>query len=118
MTAAAAALRDAGLSRDVAAVAAEAEAVVAMVERDPEDLRRVRRLISVYLVGARDATMRFAQLSEEARDAEASAAFRSTMRDIAGHMARNRKAIEGGERVALDVEIEVLRDRLRMENTR
>jgi hypothetical protein len=118
MTGAAAGLGDAALSAQIRDVAQEAEAVVAMVERDPDDLRRVRRLISVYLVGARDATVRYAQTAERARDEDARATFLSTMDDIAGHMRRNREAIEGGERVALDVEIEVLRDRLRMETGR
>jgi hypothetical protein len=115
MTDAAAGLGDAELSAKVRAVAAEAEAVVRLVERDPMDLRKVRRLLSVYLVGARDATVRYARTPEGARDAEARAAFLKLLDDLAGHVRRNRTAIEAGGRVALDVEIEVLQDRLKME---
>jgi hypothetical protein len=116
MTAAAQEIGDAELAAEVRKVAEEAEAVVRLVERDPMDLRRVRRLLSVYLVGAHDATMRYAQTAESARDESARAEFLSLLDDLAEHVRRNRVAIESGARVALDVEIEVLRDRLKMES--
>ncbi len=108
-------LRDPELRARVGRLAGEAEALLDEVARDPTDVRRARRLLSVYLVGARDAAVKYAQTVERGRDEEARAAYLALLDDLEGHVARSRKALTADERTALDVEIEVLRDRLKME---
>jgi hypothetical protein len=115
MTRAAAAFGDRTLEERVAALAASAEQTLAMIERDPRDLRRARRFRAVYLVGARDATVRFAQAWTHARDPDARAEYEALLTDLETHFAAHRDTLALDDRTALDVEIEVLRDRLRLE---
>jgi hypothetical protein len=114
MTAAAGRLGDRALAARVGRLAASAEETVARLERDPGDLRMARRFLAVYLVGARDATVKAAQ-TDIARDAEARAGFESLLNDLETHFAAHRDRLSEGDRAALDVEIAVLRDRLRLE---
>ena len=115
MTGAVAPLRDRELSDRVDRLAKEAEALLDMIERDPSDIRRARRLLSVYLVGARDAAVKYAQTVQNGADPEARAEYLALLSDLETHVAKSRAALSADERTALDVEIEVLRDRLRME---
>jgi hypothetical protein len=115
MTRAAAAFGDRALEGRVAALAASAEQTLAMIERDPRDLRRARRFLAVYLVGARDATVRFAQAWTQTRDPGARAEYEALLTDLETHFAAHRDTLMLEDRTALDVEIEVLRDRLRLE---
>jgi hypothetical protein len=115
MTRAAAAFGDRALEDRVAGLAASAEQTLAMIERDPRDLRRARRFLAVYLVGARDATVRFAQAWTQTRDPDARTAYEALLTDLETHFAAHRETLTLDDRTALDVEIEVLRDRLRLE---
>ncbi|MBM9594794.1 5-bromo-4-chloroindolyl phosphate hydrolysis family protein [Roseitranquillus sediminis] len=88
------------------------------VEEDPRDLSGVRRYLSVYLVGARDATVRFADLWSQRHDAQARADYVALLDDLEQTFAgRTRRLIELS-RTDLDVEIGVLRDRLEREGVR
>lgn len=115
MVAAAGHFNDLALSDRVAALAAEAEAVVAQLEREPGGLGRARRFLAVYLVGARDATVRYAQSWDENRDPETAARYAVLLEDLSTQFAEHRKALAAGDRTALEVEIDVLRDRLKLE---
>ncbi|MGF1658751.1 MAG: 5-bromo-4-chloroindolyl phosphate hydrolysis family protein [Rubrimonas sp.] len=115
MTGAIARTADRALQDRVAALAASAQEVLARIERDPRDLRRARRFLSVYLVGARDAAVKFARAWEESPDPLMRADYVALLDDLEGHFARHREELLLDDRTALDVEIEVLRDRLKME---
>jgi hypothetical protein len=115
MTRAAAGFGDRALEARVARLAAAAEEVVARIERDPRELRRARRFLSVYLVGARDATVKAAQAWAETRDWATIAGYARLLDDLESHFAAQRDALTIEDRTALDVEIEVLRDRLKLE---
>jgi hypothetical protein len=115
MTRAAAAFGDRRLEGRVARLAAAAEEVVGRIERDPRELRRARRFLSVYLVGARDATVKAAQAWAETRDWAAIAAYARLLDDLETHFGAQREALTSEDRTALDVEIAVLRDRLKLE---
>ncbi len=110
MTAAADSFGDRALSDRVRALAEGATAVIARLERSPGDLRRARRFLAVYLVGARDATVKFAQA--ESPDVDA---YRALLDDLEAHFSRHRETLMVESRADLDVEIAVLRDRLKME---
>ncbi len=115
MTRAAAEFGDRALSARVDALAAHAESVLARIERDPRDLRRARRFLSVYLVGARDATVKAAQAYADTRDPAAVAGYARLLDDLETHFAAQADALTQDDRTALDVEIAVLRDRLALE---
>ncbi len=115
MTQAARSIGDRALEDRVAALAEQAQATIARLENDPRDLRRARRFLSVYLVGARDATVKFAQAWSDGRDEAARARYLELLGDLETHFAQHRAELTENARTELDVEIEVLRDRLKME---
>ncbi len=85
------------------------------VEEDPRDLAAARKYLGVYLLGARDATSKYADLSAKSRDTKARADYLALLDDLEeGFAARNAKLLIA-DRTDLDVEIEVLRDRLSRE---
>ncbi|ADE86237.1 5-bromo-4-chloroindolyl phosphate hydrolysis family protein [Rhodobacter capsulatus] len=103
---------DARLTARTEAFAASARGLFRAVEDDPGDLTAARRYMTVYLQGARDAGVKFADLWAGNRDETARAAFESLLDDLeANFTARTRALLESG-REGLEIEIEVLRDRL------
>ena len=88
------------------------------VETDPRDLTAARRYLSVYLQGARDATVRFADLYARTRDAQARADWIALMDDLDTRFAERTEVLMKNDRTDLDVEIEVLRERLATEAPR
>ncbi|WBU63323.1 5-bromo-4-chloroindolyl phosphate hydrolysis family protein [Paracoccus aerodenitrificans] len=88
------------------------------VEEDPGDLAAARRYLGVYLMGARDATVKFADLYAHTRDQSAREDYERLLTDLEGNFAaRTRSLIEGG-RTDFDIEMQVLRDRLAREGVR
>jgi len=88
------------------------------VEEDPRDLSAARKYMGVYLMGAKDATVKFADLYARTRDAQARADYEALLDDLeAGIAAKTDKLLEDN-RTDLDVEIEVLRERLQREGVR
>lgn len=86
------------------------------VENDPRDLTSARKYLSVYLTGARDAAVKFADLYTHKRDPDARAEFESLLTDLETTFASRTQALLSDNRTDLDVEIAVLRDRLKLEN--
>ncbi|HET9067367.1 MAG TPA: 5-bromo-4-chloroindolyl phosphate hydrolysis family protein [Amaricoccus sp.] len=93
----------------------QAREVFRVVERDPRDLSRARTFLSVYLLGLRDATVKFADVWGRSRDAEARAAYESLLGDLEQSFATQRTHLLEDDRSALDIEIDVLRDRLKQD---
>lgn len=97
---------------------ATAHGLFRRVEASPGDVGAVRRYLGVYLLGARDATVKFADLYAQTRDPRTLADWESLLNDLEGDFAaRTRQLIEGG-RTDLDIEMAVLRDRLAREGVR
>ncbi|MCB2137255.1 MAG: 5-bromo-4-chloroindolyl phosphate hydrolysis family protein [Rhodobacteraceae bacterium] len=88
------------------------------VEEDPRDLTAARRYLGVYLMGARDATVKFADLWTRTRDPDARKAYEALLNDLEDNFARRTTALLADNRSDLDIEIEVLRDRLKREGVR
>lgn len=88
------------------------------VEEDPRDLTAARKWLSVYLLGARDATVKFADLYSRTRDAQAKADYIALLDDLEKGFADRTAKMLLDDRSDLDVEIEVLRDRLAREGVR
>lgn len=112
LRAAIARIDDARLMARTEAFAASARGLFRAVEDDPADLTAARRYMTVYLQGARDAGEKCADLWASRRDETARAAFESLLDDLeANFTARTRALLDSG-REGLEIEIEVLRDRL------
>lgn len=85
------------------------------VESDPGDLTAARKYLSVYLMGARDATVKFADAYARARDPKMRADYELLLTDLETTFAQRTQSLLSGSHTDLDVEIQVLRDRLKLE---
>ena len=85
------------------------------IEGDPGDLTAARKYLSIYLMGARDATVKFADVYARNRDAKARSDYEALLGDLATNFAARTKALLSNNNTDLDVEIAVLRDRLKLE---
>ncbi|EKE45465.1 hypothetical protein OCGS_0555 [Oceaniovalibus guishaninsula JLT2003] len=94
------------------AFAATARTMFRTVEDDPRDLTGARRWLGVYLQGARDATVKYADLVAARPDAPARAAYLSLLDDLETGFATRTQKMLTEDRGDLEIEIEVLRDRL------
>ncbi|NHB78162.1 5-bromo-4-chloroindolyl phosphate hydrolysis family protein [Rhodobacter calidifons] len=107
---------DRGLERRVDQFAATARGLFRTIESDPGDLTAARKYLSVYLMGARDATVKFADHYARSRDAAARADYESLLADLETTFAEKSKTFLTNSRTDLDVEIAVLRDRLKLDH--
>lgn len=94
---------------------AAARGLFRTVEQDPRDLTAARKYLSVYLMGARDATIKFSDLYAQNRDAKARTDYLALLDDLETTFAERSRTLLADNRTDLDVEIEVLRDRLKLE---
>jgi hypothetical protein len=106
---------DRALEGRIESLASTARDMFRTVEEDPRDLARARKFMGVYLKGARDATIKFADLYARNRDAAARTDYEALLKDLEQSFAAQREVLLLDDRSDLDVEIEVLRDRLKQE---
>ncbi len=92
-----------------------ARQVFRAVEEDPRDLPRARKFMTVYLMGARDATAKFADVYRNSSNAEARADYEALLTDLETSFSKHREELLLEDRSDLDIEIEVLRERLKQE---
>ena len=85
------------------------------IEADPGDLTAARKYLSVYLMGARDATVAFTDVFTRTRSATARTDYEALLTDLETNFAARTKALLSDSHTDLDVEIQVLRDRLKFE---
>ena len=107
--------RDRSLETRVDRFAETATALFRSVEADPGDLTAARKYLSVYLTGARDATVKFADAYAASRDAGIRADYEALLTDLETNFAQRTKAMLSNNHTDLDIEIAVLRDRLKLE---
>lgn len=86
------------------------------VESDPGDLTAARKFLSVYLQGAREATVKFADIYAHNRDAKARTDYEALLADLETTFAARTTALLANGHTDLDVEISVLRERLKYES--
>lgn len=118
LTGALAPLNDAKLEAQAETFADTARALFRQVEDDPRDLTAARKYLGVYLRGARDAARKFADHYPRSRDSQARDAFTALLDDLTDGFAQRTRAMMTDARSDLDVEIEVLRERLAREGVR
>ncbi|WP_071799064.1 5-bromo-4-chloroindolyl phosphate hydrolysis family protein [Natronohydrobacter thiooxidans] len=109
---------DRALSRRIEAFSANIRPLFRAVENDPRRLNSARRYLGVYLIGARDATVKFAELYARSRDAGARTEFEALLDDLESRFTLRREALLESDRTDLEIEIEVLRERLDREGLR
>jgi 5-bromo-4-chloroindolyl phosphate hydrolysis protein len=88
------------------------------VEEDPRDLTSARKYLSVYLMGARDATIKFADVYARTQDAQARTDYEALLDDLEQNFSARTRKMLLDDRSDLTVEIDVLRDRLQREGVR
>ncbi|WP_306152967.1 5-bromo-4-chloroindolyl phosphate hydrolysis family protein [Roseovarius sp. MMSF_3281] len=88
------------------------------VEEDPRDLTAARKYLSVYLLGAKDATVKFADIYSRNRDSAARQDYLTLLDDLEGNFAARTEKLLLDDRSDLTIEIDVLRDRLQREGIR
>jgi hypothetical protein len=107
--------RDRQLEARVDAFQATARDMFRTIEDDPRDLTAARKYLGVYLRGATEATAKFADLFARSRDAGARADYERLLDDLEANFAARTQQLLTDNRTDLDVEIEVLRERLARE---
>lgn len=95
-----------------------ARALFRTVENDPRDLTAARKYLSVYLLGARDAAVKYADLALRGANPAARADYMALLDDLQQNFAARTQGFLTDDRSDLTVEIEVLRDRLAREGLR
>ncbi len=85
------------------------------IENDPRDLRTARRYLGVYLQGARDATTKYVDLTARTPDEAAKADFTALLDDLEGNFTAKNQKLLVNSKDDLEIEIDVLRDRLQRE---
>jgi hypothetical protein len=93
----------------------QAREVFRAVEEDPRDLARARTFLSVYLLGLRDATVKFADLWGRSHDETAREGYEALLGDLEASFTTQRTHLLEDNRSDLDIEIEVLRERLQQD---
>lgn len=109
------ALRDRKLEGRVDAFQTVARKMIRTVEEDPRDLTAARKFLGVYLMGARDATVKFVDLYARNQDAEARTNYEALLDDLEVNFASKTEKMLLDDRSDMDIEINVLRDRLQRE---
>lgn len=109
------ALGDRALLVRVTAFQTAARKMIRTVEEDPRDLTGARKFLGVYLMGAKDATIKFVDLYRRSRDATARASYEELLGDLEQNFALRTQKMLLDDRSDMDIEIKVLRDRLHRE---
>lgn len=118
MTSAIARLNDRALTDRLRDFAGQVRPLLRAVENDPRHLGAARRYLGLYLSGAREATAKFADLYARNRDAGARADYLALLDDLQKNFAVRLATLATADRQALDIEMEVLRERLAREGVR
>jgi hypothetical protein len=111
-------LNDRRLTARVDGFQAKAREMCRTVENDPRDLTGARKYLGVYLLGARDASVKFAELYARGRDPQARKDYESLLDDLEQTFTARTERMLLDDRTDLDVEIGVLRERLEREGVR
>ncbi|WP_375692015.1 5-bromo-4-chloroindolyl phosphate hydrolysis family protein [Pseudooceanicola sp. LIPI14-2-Ac024] len=108
-------LRDRALSGRVAGFRDTATQMIRTVENDPRDLTAARRFLGVYLMGARDATVKFVEIYQRNHSQGARQSYEALLTDLEQNFAARTEKLLLDDRSDLTVEIDVLRERLQRE---
>jgi hypothetical protein len=108
-------MRDREIDARVGRLNATVREMIRLVEKDPRDLGRARRYLGVYLTGAEEATRKYAENRARLSDPKLHQDYLALLSDLEGSFARGKDMLLVDNRTDLEVEIEVLRERLGQE---
>lgn len=109
---------DRGMEKRVEQFQRTARELFRTVEEDPRDLTAARKYMGVYLRGAKDATVKFADIYARTGDAQARSDYAALLDDLEENFSARTRKMLLDDRSDLNVEIEVLRERLQREGVR
>jgi hypothetical protein len=89
--------------------------MIRTVEEDPRDLTAARKFLGVYLMGARDAAVKFSDIFARSQDRDARSNFMMLLTDLEESFGQKTQKLLLDNNANLSVEIDVLRDRLQRE---
>ncbi|MCV3273003.1 5-bromo-4-chloroindolyl phosphate hydrolysis family protein [Roseobacter sinensis] len=92
--------------------------LIRTVEDDPRDLTAARKYLGVYLLGARDASVKFADIYARNQDEKSRSDYLALLDDLEENFTNRTTKLMLDDHSDLTVEIEVLRDRLQREGVR
>lgn len=110
--------RDRQMESKVDAFQDVARDLIRTVEEDPRDLNAARKYLGVYLLGARDATSKFADIYSRTQDQKAREDYAQFLDEMTDNFAQRTRKLLIEDRTDLTIEIDVLRDRLAREGVR
>ena len=108
-------LRDREITGRVDGLMTQVREMLRLVEQDPRDLSRARRYFTVYLKGAEDATRKYVDNHARLDDPQLRQDYLAMLAELEGSFSRGRDMLLSDDRTDLEVEIEVLRERLGQE---
>lgn len=111
-------LNDRHLTDRLRDFAGQVRPLLRAVENDPGQLSAARRYLGLYLEGAREATLKFVDLYARNRDAGARADYLTLLDDLQRNFTLRLETFQTADRQALDIEMDVLRERLAREGVR
>ena len=85
------------------------------IENDPRDLRRARKFLNVYLDGAVEVTERYAATYEKTQSGTLEQGFSELLEDMEHVFKEQHDKLLQDDELDLDVQMDVLRQRLRRE---
>lgn len=109
---------DRGVADRVARFQTTVRDMLRTVENDPRDLTAARKFMGVYLMGARDATVKFSDIYARSQSAQAKTDYLSLLTDLEQQFDAKTKKMLLDDHSDLTIEIDVLRDRLQREGVR
>ncbi|MBY8976535.1 5-bromo-4-chloroindolyl phosphate hydrolysis family protein [Rhodobacteraceae bacterium NNCM2] len=108
-------LRDREITNLVEGLMSKVREMLTLVQEDPRDLSRARRYFTVYLKGAEDATRKYVENHVRLDDPKLRSDYISLIGELEDSFGRGREMLLHDDRTDLEVEIEVLRERLGQE---
>jgi len=110
-------IRDRPLRDRLNRVTKRSRDILARIEQDPSDLRRSKKFLVVYLDGALEATRKYARTQNDLGDDQSVyIKFRSLLDEMEQQFDHQHEKLLTNDRIDLDIEIDVLADRLKAES--
>lgn len=112
----AAKIRDRHVEEALTDFAKTAQTMIERLQEDPRDVRSARKFLSVYLESAVNASMGYAALEAKTKDPAEKASYIALLHDLNANFAQKTEKFIENDKADLNVEMEVLKDRLAREN--
>lgn len=108
-------LNDRNLLERIESFAGTVRTMLRAIEADPRDLTAARKYLSVYLRAACEASEKFSDLYQRTGNAKTRDDYVKLIEDLDQNFARKTQVFLADDHIDLDIEIGVLRDRLKSE---